>query len=99
MANVAVQEATALGRPKVLLNKISKAGPPLSRKQCIMAAQRGDRRVEATSWRPTVLPRNGAPTADKFVLVRAKLLGDSAIEDGNNERSNTKITSLLCVVY
>jgi len=74
-------EVTPLGRPKVLLNKISRAATPPSRKECIMSAQRGTRRVEATSWRPTVLPRSGQPGPDKFVMIRAKLLGDNAIDD------------------
>jgi hypothetical protein len=48
----------------------------------IMAAQRGDRRVEAVAWRPTCMPRGGEPSAADFVLARSKLAARSQlIED------------------
>jgi hypothetical protein len=83
MAATAAAELTPLGRPKVLLNKISKTVAPPTRKECIMAAQRGDRQVIASTWTPTVLPRrNVAAEPDEFVLVKAKLMGEYAIQDG-----------------
>lgn len=85
MASASAAELTPLGRPKVLLNKISRTVAPPTRKECIMAAQRGDRRVVASTWTPTVLPRRDTTSdPDEFVLVKAKLMGDYAIQDGIN---------------
>ena len=65
---------------QVLLGRIEHGGPaPLSGKARTMAAQRAGRRVEVITWRPSVMPRGGEPTAEDFVMIRSKLIPKSVV--------------------
>jgi hypothetical protein len=69
-------------RPEVLVGRIVGGdGFPLVGKAKVMAAQRGDRRVESISWRPTTLPTEGNSNPDNFLLMRSKVMTGQAIVD------------------
>jgi len=69
---------------EVLIGKVDKdAEATLTRKERIMNAQRGDKRVEAVAWVPATMPRGGDPAPNQFILPKSKVVTakDRTVDD------------------